>query len=89
MSRKSRRLRIFSSGAPHAAAPRPNAGSDSADAHFRVITGEHGRILVAMTHNTDVADSWEREGEDPDFFQQFSPDGYAMGINVLMYALTH
>jgi Domain of unknown function (DUF4159) len=64
-------------------------GSDSADAHFRVITGEHGRILVAMTHNTDVADSWEREGEDPNFFHQFSPDGYAMGINVLMYALTH
>ena len=31
--------------------------------------------MVLMTHNTDVADSWEREGEDPDFFHQFSPDG--------------
>ena len=42
-----------------------------------------------MTHNTDVADSWEREGEDPGFFYQFSPDGYALGINVLLYAMTH
>ena len=48
-----------------------------------------GRIMVAMTHNTDVADSWEREGEDPAYFYRFSPDGYALGINVLLYAMTH
>jgi hypothetical protein len=45
--------------------------------------------MVLMTHNTDVADSWEREGEDPGFFYQFSPDGYALGINVLLHAMTH
>ena len=28
-----------------------------------------------MTHNTDIGDSWEREGEDREFFLQFSPDG--------------
>ena len=48
-----------------------------------------GRIMVVATHNTDVADSWEREGEDPEFFLQFSPDGYALGIDVLLYAMTH
>jgi len=64
-------------------------GADSRDAHFRAIRDAHGRIMVAMTHNTDVADSWEREGEDPGFFYQFSPDGYALGINVLLYAMTH
>ena len=37
-------------------------GSDSQDAHFRVIRDSHGRIMVVMTHNTDIADSWEREG---------------------------
>jgi hypothetical protein len=42
-----------------------------------------------MTHNTDIADSWEREGEDPAFFRQFSPGGYAFGINVLLHAMTH
>jgi hypothetical protein len=45
--------------------------------------------MVLMTHNTDIADSWEREGEDPAFFDQFSPFGYAMGINVLLHAMTH
>ena len=64
-------------------------GADSRDAHFRAIRDAHGRIMVAMTHNTDIADSWEREGEDPGFFYQFSPDGYALGINVLLYAMTH
>ena len=64
-------------------------GADSVDAHFRAIRDGRGRIMVVMTHNTDVADSWEREGEDPGFFYQFSPKGYALGINVLLYAMTH
>ena len=45
--------------------------------------------MVLMTHNTDVADSWEREGEDPAFFRQFSPSGYGLGINVVLHVLTH
>ena len=64
-------------------------GPDSVDVHFRAIRDDHGRIMVLMTHNTDVADSWEREGEDVGFFQQFSPNGYALGINVLLHAMTH
>jgi hypothetical protein len=64
-------------------------GADSRDAHFRAILDKAGRIMVVMTHNTDVADSWEREGEDPGFFYQFSPNGYALGINVLLHAMTH
>lgn len=64
-------------------------GAESAVPHFRGLRDRHGRLMVVMTHNSDVADSWEREGEDPEFFYQFSPDGYALGINVLLYALTH
>jgi hypothetical protein len=62
---------------------------DSEAAHLRAIRDPKGRIMVVMTYNTDVADSWEREGEDPGFFYQFSPDGYALGINVLLHAMTH
>ncbi len=64
-------------------------GSDSPHANFRMITDARGRIMVLMTHNTDIGDSWEREGEDPEFFRLFSPDGYALGINVVLYVLTH
>ena len=64
-------------------------GPDSDIVHFRVIRDESHRVMVVMTHNTDVADSWEREGEDPGFFEQFSPHGYALGVNVLLHAMTH
>lgn len=64
-------------------------GWDSEDVQLRAIRDAHGRIMVLMTHNNDVADSWEREGEDPAFFYQFSPDGYALGLNVLIYAMSH
>ena len=64
-------------------------GDDSAVVHFRAIRDAHRRIIVLMTHNTDVADSWEREGEDPEFFFQFSPRGYALGVDVLLHVMTH
>lgn len=64
-------------------------GADSDQVHFRTIRDKSGRMMVVMTHNSDVADSWEREGEDPGFFYQYSPDGYAFGINIALYAMSH
>jgi len=64
-------------------------GAESAQQHARMITDERGRVMVIMTHNTDIADTWEREGEDPDYFYAFSPDGYAFAIDVLLYSMTH
>jgi hypothetical protein len=64
-------------------------GPDSAVPHARAIADVHGRVMVLMTHNTDISDSWEREGDDPDYFYRFSVDGYAVAIDVLLYAMTH
>jgi hypothetical protein len=65
-------------------------GLDSAEVYFKGISDDRGRLLVLMTHNTDIADSWEREGEwPPEYFDLFSPTGYAIGVNVFLYALTH
>jgi hypothetical protein len=64
-------------------------GEESAVPHFRAIRDDRGRIIAVMTHNTDVSNSWERETEDPAYFYQFSVDGYALGINVILYAMTH
>ena len=55
----------------------------------RGIADQHGRLLVVMAHNTDVPDAWEREGEDPQYFYSFSPESYAVGIDILLYAMTH
>jgi Domain of unknown function (DUF4159) len=64
-------------------------GPDSAEVHFRGIQDARKRLMVLMTHNTDIADAWEREGEDHEYFNHFSPRGYAIGVNVVLYALSH
>ena len=64
-------------------------GADSPHANFRGIADDHGRLMVVMTHNTDIADTWEREGEDKEYFEMFSPAGYALGVNIVLYAMTH
>jgi len=78
---------IFSWGGP-GSDPRER-GSDSPHADFRAIADSHGRIMVAMTHNTDIGDSMEREGDDPQYFAEFSPSGYAIATDIVLYALTH
>jgi hypothetical protein len=64
-------------------------GPDSTVPTMRAVYDRADRMMVLMTHNTDIADAWEREGQDPSFFYEFSVDGYAVGINVMMYAMTH
>jgi hypothetical protein len=64
-------------------------GRDSAVPHARVINDDHGRIMVLMTHNTDIGDSFEREGDSRRYFLEFSVQGYAFGVNALLYAMTH
>ena len=64
-------------------------GADSDTVHTKAILDKHGRIMVLMTHNTDLGDSFEREADDPQYFYQMSVPGYAFGVNALLYALTH
>ena len=64
-------------------------GADSAVPSMRAIRDARGRIMVLMTHNTDISDAWEREAADPRYFYSFSPDGYAVGLNVALYAMSH
>ena len=64
-------------------------GPDSAVAHARGIFDAQGRLMVLMTHNTDIGDSWEEEASNPQYFYEFSTKGYAFGINVIVYAMTH
>jgi len=63
-------------------------GADSAVPTMQAVFDETGRILVLVTHNTDISDGWEREAEDTEFFLRFSPDAYAIGVNVVVWSLT-
>jgi hypothetical protein len=64
-----------------------NVDGDPPDA--RGIADDHGRLMVVMVHNSDIPDPWEREGEDTDYFFKFSPDAYSVGIDVVLYSMTH
>jgi len=64
-------------------------GELSAEPHLRGIADQQGRFMVIMTHNTDISDAWEREAADPRFFFSFSPNGYAVGLDVFLYGMTH
>jgi len=59
------------------------------EAHFRGWFAEDGRLLAVATHNTDIGDGFEREAEGEWYFQKYSTLAYAMGINIVTYALTH
>ncbi|OFW28573.1 MAG: hypothetical protein A3G76_16640 [Acidobacteria bacterium RIFCSPLOWO2_12_FULL_65_11] len=64
-------------------------GWDSAEPHARAISDDHNRIMVLITHNTDFGDAFEREGDNHQYFLTFAPEGYAFGINALVYAMSH
>ena len=68
----------------------PRYGSDTSIPHYQAIFDDDGRIMVFICHNTDLGDGWEREGEDPWYFEEFSvKKAYPMGINIVTYAMTH
>jgi hypothetical protein len=59
-------------------------------ANYRAFFDEKGRMMVIACHNTDLGDGWEREGEDPTYFERYAEKmAYPMAINILFYAMTN
>jgi len=56
---------------------------------MRAWVDDDGRIMVLATHNTDVGDGWEREAYGEWYFETFSTKSYMLGVNVVVYAMTH
>lgn len=57
--------------------------------HLRGWFDDKGELMVVCTHNTDLGDGFEREGFEEWYFETYSKVSYAMGINILVYALSH
>ncbi len=58
--------------------------------HFWAYFDDNGRMVALLCHNNDLGDGWEREGENQDYFRQYSEKwSYPMGINIVIYAMTH
>lgn len=55
---------------------------------LRGIFDERGRLMVAINWNTDLGDAWEW-AEDPFYPLKFSNFAYQMGVNSIIYAMSH
>jgi hypothetical protein len=65
-------------------------GDEGREVHWRAVFDDKGRMMVIIGHNTDLGDGWEREGEDTYFFKEYSEKkAYPMGINIIVYTMTH
>lgn len=63
---------------------------DAQEVHYKGIFDDKGRMMAIICHNTDVGDGWEREGVDQGYFKEFSEKWcYPLGINIVVYAMTH
>jgi len=61
---------------------------DGCPDHWRGIFDDHGRLMVAMTYQSDVGDSWEW-ADDPYYPERYSALGIRIGVNYVIYAMTH
>ena len=57
-------------------------------ARWRGIYDDHGRVMVAMTFQSDLGDSWEW-ADDPRYDEKFSALGIRIAINYILYAMSH
>jgi len=64
------------------------SGTDGKGDHWRAILDDHGRIMVAISQNSDLGDSWEW-ADDPRYPEKFSALGIRIGVNHVVYAMTH
>ena len=56
--------------------------------HVRGILDDDDRLMVLINWNTDLGDAWEW-ADDPNYPLKFSTFAYEMGINFVIYAMTH
>ncbi len=55
---------------------------------WRGIFDDHGRLMVAITFQSDVGDSWEW-ADEPTYPEKYSRLGIRIGVNYIVYAMTH
>jgi hypothetical protein len=61
---------------------------DGMEPRWRGIYDDRGRLVVAICHNMDLGDSWEH-ADNPEYPEQFSALGFRIGVNYIMYSMTH
>jgi hypothetical protein len=55
---------------------------------YRGIFDDKGRLIVAINANTDLGDAWEW-AEVPEYPLKYSTFAYQMGVNLIVYSMSH
>lgn len=75
---------------PESRIHRVDRGPGSDEMHVRAWLDDQRRIMAIAIHNSDISDGWEREGESDAYFHTFSERiAYPLGINLVVYLMTH
>jgi hypothetical protein len=61
---------------------------DGREPHWRGVIDEHGRLLVLIAFNNDVADSWQW-ADEPSYPSERVNLGLRLAVNIAVYAMTH
>lgn len=61
---------------------------DGYEPRWRGIYDDKNRLMVAICHNMDLGDSWEH-ADNPEYPEKFSALGMRIGVNYIVYAMTH
>jgi len=75
-------------GAEHLYAGAKNPGDGGIGAHWRGIYDDKGRVMVAISYNSDLGDAWEW-ADSPRYPEKFSGLAIRIGVNYIVYAMTH
>jgi hypothetical protein len=62
--------------------------NDGVVAHWRGIYDDKNRLMVAISFNSDLGDSWEW-ADDPGYPEEYSALGIRIGVNYIVYSMTH
>ena len=63
-------------------------GPDGQGAHWKGIFDDKGRVMVAISYNSDVGDAWEY-ADDAWYPARFADLAIRLGVNYIIYAMTH
>jgi hypothetical protein len=71
-------------------AMRPGMSYRSAgtQAYWRAVQDDKGRVMVAICANSDLGDAWEW-ADAPHYPEKYSALGIRIGVNYVIYAMTH
>jgi hypothetical protein len=65
-----------------------NCSDGGRGAHWRAIKDDKGRIVVAVSHNSDLGDAWEF-ADSPYYPEKESALAIQIAVNDVVYAMTH